>query len=67
LKEESPKAGMPKPGAITPDNRLTTQDFLEIVNTPLVEEALSKSEKVSDDEPLSLNQEKLAEEWLTQT
>jgi len=67
LKEESPKAGMPKPSAITPDNRLTTQDFLEIVNTPLVEEALSKSEKVSDDEPLSLNQEKLAEEWLTQT
>lgn len=51
---------LPKPKAITADNRLTTMEFLEIVNAPMGDDG------AEDDQPPPLNQEKLSENWLTQ-
>jgi hypothetical protein len=51
---------LPKPKPMTADNRLTTMEFLEIVNAPMGDDG------VGDDQPPPLNQEKLSENWLTQ-
>lgn len=63
------KGGVPKPKAMTADNRLTTSEFLEIVNAPMGDDAGDDPldlGKIDRDQPPPLNQEKLAENWLTQ-
>ena len=54
---------LPKPKSMSADNRLTTNEFLAIVNDddPL------NLEKEGSDGPPPLNQEKISKNWLTQT
>eukprot|EP00980_Cylindrotheca_fusiformis_P000610 scaffold154_cov129-Cylindrotheca_fusiformis.AAC.27 len=62
------KSGVPKPKAMTADNRLTTSEFLEIVNAPMGEDTDDDPldlGKAPSDHPPPLNQEKISENWLT--
>ena len=61
------KQDVPKPSGITPDDRLTTRDFMDLVNAPIGDDASPKGEAATNgDKSLSLNQERIAEEWMTQ-
>jgi hypothetical protein len=58
---------MPKPKAMTSDNRITTNEFLDIVNTSMDLEGDDPLELDKNEEgPPPLNQETIAENWLTQ-
>ncbi|KAL3940238.1 MAG: hypothetical protein SGARI_001063 [Bacillariaceae sp.] len=56
------RSSLPKPNALGPDNRLTTQEFLDIVSAPLE----TVEDNGNDEDPLPLNQEqKVAKQWVT--
>jgi len=62
----SAKPSLPKPAAVGPNNRLTTQEFMDIITSPIAE-VNDEKEDISDD-PLPLTQErKVADEWVAQT
>jgi hypothetical protein len=55
------RSSLPKPNALGPNNRLTTQEFLDIVSAPLE----TVDDDGNDEEPLPLNQEqKVANQWV---
>jgi hypothetical protein len=57
---------LPKPVSLALDDRLTTNDLMNLVNSPLGEDDLATGDTASEDEPLPLNQERnIAEEWMT--
>jgi hypothetical protein len=56
---------LPKPKSLEPIDRLTTKDFMELVNSP-ISQVDDKASRTDSDNPLPLNQEKIADEWLTQ-
>ena len=60
-----PLDDLPKPKNLGPLDRLTTNDFLDLVNSPLAQVDDSLPQDDSDD-PLPLHQERLSDEWLTQ-
>jgi hypothetical protein len=63
---ESEKRNLPKPNTMIAENRITTSDFLEIVNSPVepdVGDDTLQFEK-TDDSPPPLNQEAAAASWL---
>lgn len=65
--EESliPLDDLPKPKSLGPIDRLTTSDFLDLVNSP-IDSVDDVGPQDDSDEPLPLNQEKISDDWLTQ-
>jgi hypothetical protein len=56
---------LPKPLSLASDDRLTTKDFMDLVNSPIGDDRAT-GDTTSEDEPLPLNQERnIAEEWMT--
>eukprot|EP00934_Nitzschia_sp_Nitz4_P006310 Nitzschia sp. Nitz4//scaffold17_size182527//137924//140248//NITZ4_001875-RA/size182527-snap-gene-0.283-mRNA-1//1//CDS//3329539403//6300//frame0 len=55
---------LPRPKSLESDDRLSTKDFMNLVNSPISE--VDANAETEGDEPLALNQEKIADEWLTQ-
>ena len=55
------RSSLPRPNALGPSNRLTTQEFLDIVSAPLE----TVEDNGNDEDPLPLNQEqKVADQWV---
>jgi hypothetical protein len=57
---------LPQPLSLASDERLTTKDFMDLVNSTIVGDDRATGDTASEDEPLPLNQERnIAEEWMT--
>lgn len=61
VKPQQEPPALAKPQSLEPDDRLTTNDFIDLVNSPMPADPLPP--KVDGG---NLNQEKIADEWLTQ-
>ncbi len=60
-----PLEDLPKPRSLGPVDRLTTNDFIDLVNSPIAQVDGGAPQDDSDD-PLPLNQERISDDWLTQ-
>lgn len=63
--KDFPRDDLPRPNSLEATDRLTTKDFMDLVNSPIAQ-VDPNAPKTEGDDPLPLNQEKLADEWLTQ-
>lgn len=56
---------LPRPKTLAEADRLTTKDFMDLVNSPIAP-VEGETPRTDSGDLLPLNQEKLADEWLTQ-